>query len=103
MTVVLGYSTAYAFYSPIVRGPRLVLSLYLPALFSIFWLLTRSELSSRPLWSFERFEIRLFHAHLFALAVLAYDVAFRLPHLIVTAPAGAWRRRNAITRSATWG
>lgn len=89
LSVVLGYVVAYAFYSPIARGPRLVLALYLPTMFSIFWLLSRSELAERPLWSNERFDLSLFHVHALALAVLAFDVVFRLPDVIVTAFAGA--------------
>lgn len=89
LSVVLGYLVAYAFYSPIVRGPRLVLALYLPTMFSIFWLLSRRELAARPLWSNERFDLSLFHLHVLALAVLAFDVVFRLPAVIVTTFAGA--------------
>ncbi|MBW1885348.1 MAG: hypothetical protein JRJ58_17575, partial [Deltaproteobacteria bacterium] len=70
LTVVLGYLIAYAFYSPIVRGPRLVLSLYLPTMFSIFWMLSRRELTGQPLWSNERFELRMIHVHVSALVVL---------------------------------
>ncbi len=88
-TVVLGYLVAFAFYSPIVRGPRLALSLFLPTMVSMFWLLTRRELVDRPLWSNERFELRLVHVHVAALVMLGFDIVFRLPHIIVTTFAGA--------------
>ncbi len=94
LSVVVGYVLAYAFYSPIVRGPRLVLALYLPAMFSIFWLLSRAAVMERPLWSIEwgaarRIEISLAHAHILALTVLGFDIVFRLPDVIVTTFAGA--------------
>ena len=89
MTVIAGYVVAYAFYSPIVRGPRLVLALYLPAMFSIFWLLTRKPIATISLWASETRELRLAHVHIAALAMLAIDLVFRMPTVIATAFAGA--------------
>lgn len=89
LSVIVGYVLAYAFYSPIVRGPRLVLALYLPAMFSIFWLLTRKEIAEQSLWSSGRFEVGLVHLHALALMMLAFDIVFTLPDVIVTTFAGA--------------
>lgn len=89
LSVICGYVLAYAFYAPIVRGPRLVLALYLPAMFSIFWLLTRKEVAAQPLWTNGRFEIGLVHVHVLALSVLAFDIVFTLPDVITTTFAGA--------------
>ncbi len=89
LCVVGGYVGAYAFYSPIVRGPRLVLALYLPTMFSLFWFLSREAIAKTPLWVGGRFEVGLFHVHLSALAVLVFDLVFRFPHVIVTDFAGA--------------
>ncbi|MCP5041855.1 MAG: hypothetical protein GY944_12570, partial [bacterium] len=89
LSVIVGYVVAYAFYSPIVRGPRLVLALYLPTLFSIFWLLTRDGIAGLSVWEGRRFQLGLPHVHAAALVVLATDIVFRFPHVIVTAFAGA--------------
>ena len=86
---MVGYVIAYAFYSPIVRGPRLVLALYLPAMFSIFWLLTRREVARRFAWPLGGFEARLAHVHGLALAMLAFDIVITFPKVIVTTFAGA--------------
>ncbi len=88
-SVVLGYMLAYAFYSPIVRGPRLILALYIPTMFSIFWLLSRKPIAEEPLWTSERHELRLDHVHIAALAMLGIDLVFRLPTVIITSFAGA--------------
>lgn len=87
--VVGGYMLAYAFYSPIVRGPRLILALYLPMMFVLFWLLSRDEIARTPIWEGKRFRLGLWHAHLASLAVLASDLIFRMPRVIVTDFAGA--------------
>lgn len=89
VSVVAGYMIAYAFYSPIVRGPRLILALYVPTMFSIFWLLSRKSIAEQPLWSSERYELRMNHVHAAALVSLAIDVVFRLPNVIITTFAGA--------------
>ena len=89
LSVIGGYMVAYAFYSPIVRGPRLVLALYIPTMFSIFWLLTRKGLESLALWKGERFQLGLAHVHAATLIVLATDIVFRLPRVIVSYFAGA--------------
>jgi hypothetical protein len=89
LCVVGGYVVAYAFYSPIVRGPRLVLALYLPAMFSLFWFLSRDAIARTPVWVQGRFELGLFHVHLAALVVLAFDLVVRFPSVIVTDFAGA--------------
>ncbi len=87
--VVGGYVLAYAFYSPIVKGPRLVLALYLPTMFALFWFLSREAVARTPVWEGRRFRLGLWHVHLAALAVLGFDVVFRLPRVIVTEFAGA--------------
>lgn len=89
LTVIAGYLVAYAFYSPIVRGPRLALVLYIPAMFSIFWLLTRPGIAKMTLFRFGGRDVGLLHVHGLSLAVLATDLAFRLPSVIVTSFAGA--------------
>jgi hypothetical protein len=89
LSVVVGYVVAYAFYSPIVRGPRLVLALYLPAMFSIFYLLTRKEIASRHVCSVGSFAVGLRHLHALALAMLAFDIVFTLPRVITSTFAGA--------------
>ena len=89
LSVVIGYVIAYAFYSPIVRGPRLVLALYLPTMYSIFWLLTQKEIAQQFVWPLGRFEVGLVHLHVIALAMLAFDIIFTLPEVIVTDFAGA--------------
>jgi hypothetical protein len=45
-----------------------------------------------PLWSNGRLALCLFHVHVSALVALGYDIAFKLPHIIVTTPAGTRRR-----------
>lgn len=89
LSVIAGYMVAYGFYSPIVRGPRLILALYIPTLFSIFWLLTREAIVEQPLWSSTRYELRLIHVHVAVLVMLAFDMVFRLPNVITTTFAGA--------------
>ena len=89
VTVVVGYLLAIAFYSPIVRGPRLVLALYLPTMYCYFWFLSRDSIRSAVLGSAFGFEFGPRHIHMTSLVILAYDVIIRLPGIIRSDFAGA--------------
>ncbi len=49
-----GYLLLYAWFAPVSGGPRLVLALFLPALYVCLGFLSRSPLSSRPTRLFGR-------------------------------------------------
>ena len=89
LAVVFGYLLTFAFYSPIVRGPRLVLALYLPTMFCLFWFLSRGGVRDKAIVRVGGFDVGVRHFHLAALSMLAFDVLVRMPNIITTDFAGA--------------
>jgi hypothetical protein len=76
-------------YMNIARGARFPLTLYLPTMFCIFFLLSREPWRSSTLWSRDEIELRVKHVHRLALFLLTVDLVFHFPLVITSKYAGA--------------
>jgi hypothetical protein len=81
---LVAYMLAYAFYAPIVRGPRLMLSMFLPTLFSFFWILSRPAVREAVLFRSAGCVVRVRDFHMGVLALLLREVLFKLPALMTS-------------------
>ncbi len=88
-SIVFGYSLAYAFYSPIVAGPRLVLAIYLPTMFCYFWFVSRSGVRDAVVLELGPLELRPRHVHVTCLVLLVNDILIRMPTIIARDFAGS--------------